>query len=143
MKRTSTLVLFGTLVLVGCENMGLDYAGPADEAGIAPPSELVAAGYGPSTASRAGRLIVDGRLWMPSEIPPALDEENVRAVGSANGQTVYARSWDRAPYDRLFTRLAEPAPTGPAVFGIAEGAAWRSHLPVIGGDGPAGGAGGH
>jgi len=48
-------------------------------------------------------------------------------VGSAGGQTVYARSWDEAPYDALFTRDA--------------GDRWLTYAPVLGGGSSASPAG--
>ncbi len=64
---------------------------------------------------------------MPSGPPLALGEGEVRPVGSAGGQTVYARSWDEAPYDALFTRDA--------------GDRWLTYAPVLGGGSSASPAG--
>ncbi len=119
MKRTGTWVVVGALALAGCQNMGLYDAGEEDVAVVAPPSELVAAVYGPAAPGSTQSLIVDGRKWVPAGRPLALGEADVASVGSAGGLTVYARSWDSAPYDALFTR--------------DEDGQWLSYQPVLGG----------
>lgn len=132
MKGRSTMALVGIVAAVGCENMGLDYAGPAEEARLRPPTDLVAAAMGPSGAPDGGGLVVDGRLWVTAGLPVALHEDALRPVGAASGQTVYARSWDQAPYDQLFTREGSGAATGESG---AAGSRWLAYLPVIGGGG--------
>ena len=115
MKRTTIAVLglvAGTAA--GCKDMGLEGNVPLEEAQDRPPSALVAAVLAPVEAVNA-RLIVDGRLWIPSGQPLTLQESDVRAVGSATGQTVYARRWDESPYDALFVR----APSADAGRGAA------------------------
>ena len=122
MQRVSTALL-AVVLFTGCENLGLDAAPiPLDEARHAAPPELVATvhadGEGP------GELVVDGRLWVPWGLPVEHDAAALRPVGSTRGLTVYARIWDRAPYDALLT--ATPA-------------AWQPHAPILGGSGPAAG----
>ena len=135
MKRRTTALLFGILAMAGCQDMGLEYNLPLEEATDRPPMALVAAVMAPAaTADR--QLIVDGTLWVPSGLPLALDQQEVQPVGSSGGETVYARSWDRPPYDELFTRLPPPAPTDPLVFGPAEGEQYLSYSAIIGGGGP-------
>lgn len=102
MKCRATIVL-SVLTLVGCENMGLDYAGTGEEGRNRAPTELVAAVHGTAPAGRQP-VIVDGRRWVPDGEPIALDAAELRSVGSSAGQTVYARQWDDAPYDALFIR---------------------------------------
>lgn len=128
MNRRSTIALLGIVAAVGCENMGLDYAGPEGEARVRQPSDLVAAAMEPADSVERPGLVIDGRLWVPSGVPRTLDESAVRPIGSAGGQTVYARGWDEAPYDEIFTATDQGG--------------WRSYLPVIGGGAPRGSAGG-
>lgn len=131
MMRRSTIALLGVLALTGCKNMGLDYAGPADEAAVDSPSDLVAAVHERGAEHTSQGLIVDGRKWVSAGVPGPLPlgEEELRPVGSAAGSTVYARHWDRAPYDMLFTR-------------VAESDAWQGHVSVTGGGGMGGRAAG-
>lgn len=126
MERIRTMALFGVLALAGCQNMGLYDAGPEDEAVVAPPPELVAAVHTASPEMAGEPLIVDGRRWVQAGTPLALGEGDVRPVGSAGGLTVYARSWDEAPYDALFTR---------------DGDRWFTYAPVLGGGSSAAAAG--
>lgn len=158
----SMIPLLALLAAVACENMGLDYAGPAEDARHRPPPELVAAVIAPATTAEERELIMDGRMWMPARAPLALEEEDVRPIGSANGRTVYTRSWDQPPYDRLFIRAVDAAsiPGGTeasaprGALHTGEDPQWVSYLPVIGGGGgprasaapgraPTGDAGGH
>lgn len=126
MKSRWTMGLLGTLAVVGCQNMGLDYAGPAEEAEVRPPFDLVASTTAPAAAAEERGLIMDGRMWVPSGRPLDRAEEGIRPVGSADGTTVYARGWDEAPYDELFAEGDE---------------GWRSYRPVIGGGAAGGGPG--
>lgn len=123
MKRTSTIVLLGLLTFTGCRNMGLDDAGPADEAAIGQPSDLVASVHQRAAEPVSHGLIVDGRRWATAGRPGSqmLDEDNLRPIGSTGGQTVYANRWDDAPYDVLYT--------------AGEDGEWQTYLSVIGGDG--------
>ena len=123
MKRTGTWIVVGAVALAGCQNMGLYDAGEEADAVVAPPSELVAAVYGPTVTTSAQPLIMDGRKWVPAGHPVALGDADVESVGSAGGRTVYARGWDSAPYDALFTR--------------GEDGRWMSYQPVPGGAGGA------
>lgn len=123
MNRTPTIVVLGLLAMAGCKNMGLDYAGPADEAAIDSPSDLVAAVHQWDAAPEAHGLIVEGRRWVSAGRPGSLtlQEDDLRPIGSTGGQTVYANRWDDAPYDVLFTP--------------GEGGEWQTYLSVAGGDG--------
>jgi hypothetical protein len=134
MKVISKIALFGAVALVGCENMGLEYAGAAEEARVNAPTDLVAAVHPRVAESEVPPLIVDGTRWVTAGEAPAVGEEDVRPVGSASGTTVYARSWDSPPYDQLFTRVPGS---------LTAGDGWRSYLPVIGDGGASGGADGH
>jgi hypothetical protein len=134
MKRTTTLALAGALALAGCRDMGLEGNVPLAEAEQMPPSELVAAVHPARGAAEGHELILEGALWVPSGGPGALSSDALRPVGAAQGRTVYARTWDRPPYDELFTRV-EGAAGEP---GAAEGD-WQSYLPVIGGGTPGAG----
>lgn len=130
MDRIQTIALIGLLTLAGCRNMGLDYAGPEDEAVTADPTELVAAVHARAAEEERRPLIVEGKKWVPSGRPLMLNEDEVTPVGSAGGRTVYARSWDDSPYEALFARGED-------------GTEWRTYLPVLGGGGgpPSGTAG--
>ena len=134
MKAMTRMVLLGAVALAGCENMGLEYAGAAEEARVNAPTALVAAVHPQVAESEWPPLIVDGTRWVSAGAAVAVDEVDVRPVGSASGTTVYARSWDTPPYDELFTRGAGAA--------MAAGQ-WRSYLPVIGHSGTNRGSGGH
>lgn len=117
MRRAPTAALVA-LLAVGCTDLGLEGNIPLEEAERKPPSELVAAVFGPTDAP-AGELIADGRLWVPWGRPGAFDDADLRPVGSTHGLTVHARAWDRPPYDALFV------PT--------DHAGWQGYAPVIGG----------
>lgn len=134
MKRTAMIALVGSVALVGCRDMGLEYNIPFEEAAQKPPMALVAAAYPVDEAGEAPHIVLDGTLWVPSGVPGTVSEGGLRPVGAAQGRTVYARSWDRAPYGELFTRVEE----GP-VAEIGAQADWQSYLPVIGGGTPGAG----
>lgn len=169
MKRRATVALFGVLALVGCENMGLEYATTPDGEERAP-SDLVSDVHRGSAPIEAQPVIADGRRWVPAGVPVALDADGLRSVGSSGGQTLYARQWDDAPHSMLFTRVQPDGPASqagagdledadgpagadtPAGVNDANGAAgsvgstrsigaasWQPHLPVSGGDGNAAG----
>lgn len=130
MKRTGTIAAFALVTaLAGCQDAGLEGNVPLEEAMNRPPSDLVAAVHAPAPTAD-GQLVVDGRLWVPTGTPLDLDAAGLRAVGSASGRTVHARTWDRPPYDALFTPVAPDA--------------WQEWAPVIGRSGalPGSGAGG-
>lgn len=126
MDRRWAIALLGAVATTGCQNMGLDYAGPAEEAQLRPPFDLVASTTAPAAAVEERGIVMDGRLWVPAGQPLARAEEGIQPVGSADGRTVYARGWDQAPYDELFAQDDE---------------GWRSYLPVVGGGAPGGGHG--
>lgn len=127
MKRNANamIALFAMLTAGACKNMGLYDAGPADDARQSPPSELVSAVLRTAPEVGGGELVVDGRLWIASGPPVALDPQDVRPIGSANGRTVHARTWDRPPYDELFTPGDDER-------------RWLTYHAVIGADVPAG-----
>lgn len=133
MKRSAVVVLGMALALVGCRDMGLEGNAPLVEAEQAPPSDLVVAVH--EAEVQRQELIVEGRLWVPSGLPWTLAEDGLRPVGSAGGATVYARSWDEAPYDELFTRLPRRTPEAGAPIEIARDARWQGYAPVLGGGG--------
>ncbi|HUG40203.1 MAG TPA: hypothetical protein VMM12_06955 [Longimicrobiales bacterium] len=133
-----TRITIAALALVagataGCRDMGLDGNIPLEEARARETSELVAATMRPRAAP-AQRLVVDGRLWVPFGLPLTLDASDLRAVGSADGQTVHARRWDQAPYDALFIPL--PPAGGVAALGGAGPQEWQELRPVHGRSGP-------
>jgi hypothetical protein len=131
MKRRQTVALFGVLALVGCENMGLDYAGTGEEGRTRAPTELVAAVHPisatPATSATSAAsatpaaepIILEGRRWVPSGSPAAMDPSELRSVGSAGSLTLYARQWDDAPYDLLFAPVEDRM---------------QAYAPVLGGD---------
>lgn len=148
-RRVTVCALALATAVAGCEDLGLDGNTYLEDAMDRPPSELVAAVYRPQEV-QSQILIMDGREWVPSGGPLTLSEEELRPVGSSNGQTVYARSWDQPPFDLLFTRLTGgPAPADSAVFGPQEGVQWQEWAGVWGQTAPGtgategGGAGSH
>ena len=104
------------MLLAGCSNMGLDEGPiPLEQARQSPPPELVAAVHA-RPADAGEEIIIDGRLWVPWGAPAEHDTAELRSVGSAHGVTVYARAWDRSPFDALFTRDAD---------------LWQRHAPIF------------
>lgn len=144
MKRTSALIVVGAALLLGaCQDLGLPGNIPAEEARRAPPSDLVAEVIRPVEAE-AMQLVMDGRLWVPSGRPRAMDPDQLRPVGSAAGRTVYGRTWDERPYGALFVRLpaADPAAAGTAREAMeARLEQWQEFAPVIGQQGRQAGPG--
>lgn len=132
MKRI-TIAVLGLVIgtAAGCKDLGLDGNIPLEEAQDRPPSALVAAVMAP-VEPVSERLVVDGRLWIPSGMPLTLQESDLRAVGSATGRTVYARRWDESPYDALFVRLAAADPSAPAGAVRTGGGEWIELQPVRG-----------
>lgn len=107
MQRTTiALVLTLTLTAAACRDMGLDGNIPLDQAEHMPPKPLVQQvmerGEDPGP-----RLIVDGRIWAPSGQPQQMDADQLRAVGSGDGHTVYARTWDTPPFDAVFVQVQD------------------------------------
>lgn len=124
MKRASTAIVLATIVaLTGCRDMGLEGNVPLQEAEQMAPPDLVAAVHGPAQDT-AEPVILDGRTWVPWGEPQAMSAGALRPVGSVHGTTVYVRSWDRSPYDALFTATGDGA--------------WQGHAPVIGQSGGSG-----
>jgi hypothetical protein len=134
MKRTTT-VLFGlTVLLAGCRDLGLPGNVPEQEARTATPPELVAQVMAPAERDQV-RLVVDGRLWVPTGSPVTLGAAGLRPVGATAGQTVYARPWDERPYRAIFTRVVMPEPGAATTARAAmEGRLehWQEYAPVIG-----------
>lgn len=142
--RTTALLAFA-LAFAGCKEMGINGDWASMEAPDDRPStDLVTAGM-QRVETAQPRLIMDGKLWLPSGYPLDVSDGDLRAVGTANGATVYARAWDRPPYDDLFTQVPAQA-TEP--LGQLDGVQWQSYAPVMGRSGPspdpaAAPAGGH
>lgn len=134
MKRI-TMAALGLVVgtTSGCIDMGLDGNIPLEEAQDRAPRALVAAVYRPVEAVPA-RVIVEGRLWVPSGLPLTLDASQLRTIGSAGGVAVHARSWDTPPFDALYVRAPQsPAPSVTARLNRGE---WLELRPVLGRSGP-------
>ena len=123
MKRAFAIAT-ATLLLAGCQDVGLSGNLPLEDAAHAAPSELVAAVH--TDGAEDETVALDGRLWVPWELPRLLDAGALRPVGSVQGLTVHVRSWDRSPYDALFI------PT------VAD--EWQGYAPVIGHSRVVGGA---
>lgn len=135
MKPTHAIVMTGlVLTLGGCRDLGLPGNVPEEQSRTQPPPELVRQVTDrPDDTPR--RLVVDGRLWVPSGRPTTLTGGPLRPVGSAAGQTVYARAWDDRPYRAIFTAVATPAATGAATARDAMAAGqehWQEYAPVLG-----------
>lgn len=136
MKR-NTIAALGLVAAAtaGCMDMGLEGNIPLEEAQARETSELVAAVRRPTGAAPI-RFIVDGRLWVPSGLPLTLAMSELRAVGSGDGQTVYARHWDQAPFDALFVRMTPPGESGALAAMPLEAERWIELRPVLGRTGP-------
>lgn len=132
MKRTPTIIFAGAIALAGCQDMGLEYNLPLEEAMERPPFALVAAVMAPSDVADM-QLIAEGRLWVPSGLPQTLAADDLQPVGTSNGSTVYARAWDDRPHDELFTALPDQSPDGAATTAGAGGSRYLAFAPVIGG----------
>lgn len=122
------------LLLAGCKDLGLEGNIPAEESRTMRPPELVAEVWAPAT-DPAPQMVVDGRLWVPTGRPLILQADALRPVGSAAGQTVYARTWDDRPYRALFTSV--PAPAAEAARTVREAMDagldhWQEYAPVTG-----------
>ena len=133
MKRIQTIAVLGlATTLAGCQDMGLEDNLPLGEATDRPPSELVQAVYRPQEV-QGPTLIIDGRRWVPAGAPLTVSADELRPIGSSDGSTFYARSWDDAPYDAVFTRMPGWAAADSAVFGPQEGQPWQAYEQVLGG----------
>ena len=135
MKRI-TIAALGLVVgaTTGCVDMGLEGNVALEEAQDRPPRDLVAAIYRP-TETVSQRVIVEGRLYVPSGLPLTADQGDLRPVGSAAGGTVYARKWDSAPYDAVYMELPARA-TAPSVTALLNRGQWQELRPVTGRTGP-------
>lgn len=140
MKRTATIwYLALATTLTGCLDLGLEGNVPLEEAVDRPASDLVTAVYGP--AGQSQQLVADGRLWVPAGLPQGRSGAGLRAVGAANGRTVFARSWDDAPYDALFTELTSDGASEDIGAGPRADAEWQGWVPVSGRTGALPGSG--
>lgn len=118
MKPVPTAIALAIVVaLAGCKDMGLEGNIPLQEAEQMAPPDLVAAVHAP-VREAPEPAILDGRVWVPWGLPRYMDAGDLRPVGSVHGVTLYTYSWDRAPYDALFSTT-----------GLGE---WQGHAPVIG-----------
>ncbi len=142
MNRTPALVVaLAAASLAACKDVGLDTNIPVEEAATRPQSDLVAAVHAPPQPS-VQPMVIDGRRWVASGFPLALDEDELQAIGAVNGATVYARKWDRPPYDAVFT-LAPPSVASAGTTRLEETVQprrWLSYAPVDGRTGPVPGA---
>lgn len=138
MKRI-TIAALGLVVgaTAGCRDMGLEGNIQLEEARGRQTSALMRAISTP-TESGTTRLVVDGRLWVAAGLPVSLRSDELRSIGSADGQTVYARAWDRSPYDALFVQLPDTA--GVPAVSMPGGERWIRLDPVRGRTGPVAGA---
>lgn len=137
MHRTSIIAVCALgLALVACRDLGLEDNVPLEEAMQQPPLDLVAAVHAPADGPEP--LIIDGRLWRPSGVPITTGTGELRPVGSAGGTTVYARSWDRPPYDEVFARID---PAGPDAGTADDDGPWQPFAPVLGRSGAIPGTG--
>jgi hypothetical protein len=135
MEKRFIIVVAGlALVLGGCRDLGLPGNIPEEEARVQAPPDLVR-DVMPRTGEPPVRLVVDGRLWVPTGRPSPHTPGALRPVGSAAGQTVYARSWDERPYRAIFTAVEMPALELAATPREAMEAGrehWQEYAPVIG-----------
>jgi hypothetical protein len=139
-KRYIIVVAVLALALGGCRDLGLPGNVPEEESRSQPPPDLVR-DVMPRVGEPPVRLVVDGRLWVPSGRPAPHGPDALRPVGSAAGQTVYARVWDERPYRAIFTQVEMPALELAATPREAMDAGldhWQEYAPVIGqtGSGP-------
>jgi hypothetical protein len=132
MKRNAIIIAVGLALSLGaCRDLGLPGNIPAEE--LQPP-ELVSEVHRPVEGGDF-QLVMDGRLWVPTGAPRTLTAAELRAVGSAAGQTVYARPWDERPYGALFTRVPAADPQAAATPRDAMAAGreqWQEFVPVTG-----------
>lgn len=138
-KRCIIVVAGLALVLGGCRDLGLPGNVPDEESRVQPPPDLVRDVIA-QDREPAVRLVVDGRLWVPTGRPAPHAADALRPVGSAAGQTVYARSWDERPYQAIFTQVEMPALELAATPREAMDAGrqhWQEYAPVIGQSGSA------
>lgn len=127
------------LALGGCRDLGLDGNVPEEQSRTQAPPDLVRDVI-PPPAETITRLVVDGRLWIPTGRPAHYSSGRLRPVGSAAGQTVYARAWDERPYVALFTRATIRASEDAATAREAMDAGteqWQEYAPVRGQSGSA------
>jgi hypothetical protein len=135
MKQTHVIIVTGlVLALGGCRDLGLPGNVPEEQSRTQPPPDLVRE-VTTLPDDTPGRLVVDGRLWVPTGRPTALTGGQLRPVGSAAGQTVYARAWDDRPYRAIFTAVDMPAAADAATARDAMAAGqehWQEYAPVLG-----------
>jgi hypothetical protein len=132
MKPTLPIVvLAAALGLAGCQDMGLEYPLPVEDS-ERPPYALVAAVMAPAEVADL-QVIADGRLWVSAGLPLALSDADVQPVGTSDGATVFARTWDAPPYDELFMRI--PAGAVADTTALLPTPGFLAFAPVIGGGG--------
>lgn len=135
MRRTPITALLGlVLATPACRDVGLEDNRPLEEAMQRPPSALVAAVHAPA-AEETQPVIVEGRLWVPAGTPVTLPATELRPIGSADGNTLYARAWARSPYGQVFTRVQPDSADEPretAAAGPATGERWQAYAPILG-----------
>jgi hypothetical protein len=137
MNRKGAIVLVGLATLLGgCRDLGLAGNIPAEESRRADPPPLVADVMRPAPGGDT-QLVMDGRLWVPTGHPVALPVTELRPVGSAMGQTVYARWWDDRPFRAIFIQaIVHPQSAREALHATRQH--WQEFAPVIGRRGQAG-----
>ncbi len=139
MKRTPALVIAcaAALTLSACKDVGLDVNIPVEEAATRPQSQLMAAVHAPPRTP-VPPIVIDGRRWVASGFPLQLVARDLQPIGAATGETVYARKWDSAPYDEVFTQAPpDVAASGTtALEAIIHPRPWLSYAPVVGRTGP-------
>ncbi len=99
-----------TLSLGACKDVGLKGNVPLAQAEHAPPTPLVQQTDLAQHRLPAGTPVaieLDSTTWTVDGTAVALADGDVRSVGSAGGQAVYALRWDDPPFDMLLTRLPD------------------------------------
>ncbi|MEJ2216658.1 MAG: hypothetical protein P8099_08580 [Gemmatimonadota bacterium] len=115
-KYSRALAVLAVIVLAGCKDVGLNGNIPLAQAQFKPLKPLLANDYPPATPGHAGPVF-EGTHWPEAGMPVRIPAQDLVQVDSANDQVLYALRWDRPPYDRLYTRVAQ---------------GWQPHLPVRG-----------
>jgi hypothetical protein len=99
-------VLLAVLAMAGCQTRGQNL--PLEEAKfrVIKPNVPERTQVVPAPAPPAAEVIrMDAGLWQPGFRQYRLAQRSVQPVGRAGGQTFYALSWDRAPFDRLLVEV--------------------------------------
>lgn len=103
MKARWSVVILLAVVAVSCDIKGDNV--PLAQVKYGPPKALYWEGLRLEPASPLEGVEVDlaGRRWQASATEYDMPDRYLRSVGSADGRSFYAFTWDRAPYDRLLT----------------------------------------